>query len=96
MNKRYFRRLREIFQVYLFLINFITFKILAEEIKEENLFEKTKFTGEMMNFFYGSQFYENAAAERYIGNREGSVEIQKDENRMKARLQILCKFSVTY
>ena len=69
------------------MINFITFKILAEEIKEENLFEKTKFTGEMMNFFYGSQFYENAAAERYIGNREGSVEIQKDENRMKARLQ---------
>ena len=41
----------------------------------------------MMNFFYGTQFYENAAAERYIGNREGSVETQKDENRMKARLQ---------
>ena len=40
-----------------------------------------------MNFFYGTQFYENAAAERYIGNREGSVETQKDENRMKARLQ---------
>ena len=46
-----------------------------------------KFTEEMMNFFYGSQFYENAAADRYIGNREGSVEIQKDENLMKVRLQ---------
>ena len=40
-----------------------------------------------MNFFYGTQFYENAAAERYIGNREGSVVTQKEENRMKARLQ---------